>query len=76
MQKLFVFAVAVMAGGYAYQEYTGKSVTHALQSFSFGGAGGGFAGGYGMAVDSGGSIGQSIKGVAGSVGGALGSVGN
>jgi len=76
MGRMIVAVVAVMAASYAYQEYTGKSVVQGIQTLSFGGAGGGFAGGYGVSVDSGRSIGGSASGMAGGFAGQLGSIGN
>ena len=76
MGRIIIAAVAIMAASYAYQEYTGKSVVRGIQNLSFGGAGGGFAGGYGVSVDSSRSIGQSVGGVASGVAGQFGSLGN
>ena len=76
MGRIFVFAVALAAAGFAYNQYTGRNPVHSLQSLVSGGGGGGFAGGYGLAVDSGRSIGSSAKGLASGVSGAFGSVGN
>ena len=73
---MLIVAIAVLGLSYAYQEYTGKSVVQGFQTLSFGGAGGGFAGGYGIGVDSSRSIGQSISGVANGVAGQFGAVGN
>lgn len=76
MGRIFIFAVALGAAGFAFNQYTGKNPVYALQSFVSGGGGGGFAGGYGMAVDSSRSVGSSAAGLAGSVSGAFGAVGN
>ncbi len=76
MGRMIIAAVAVLAASYAYQEYTGKSVVQGIQSLSFGGAGGGFAGGYGIGVDSSRSVGQSVGGLANGVAGQFGSFGN
>ena len=75
MGRMFIFAVALGAAGFAFNQYTGKNPVHALQSFATGSGGGAFAGGYGMAVDSGRSIGGSAAGLANGVAGAFGSVG-
>lgn len=76
MGRIFIFAVALAAAGFAYNQYTGKNPVRSLQSFATGSGGGGFAGGYGVAVDSGRSIGSSAKGLASGVSGAFGSIGN
>ncbi|MBT8458507.1 MAG: hypothetical protein HKP37_02380 [Boseongicola sp.] len=76
MGRIFVFAVALGAAGFAFNQYTGKNPVYALQSFVSGGGGGGFAGGYGMAVDSSRSIGGSAAGLASGVSDAFGSIGN
>lgn len=76
MGRIFLIAVALGAAGFAYNEYTGKNPVHALQSFVSGGGGGGSAGGYGVAVDGGRSVGNSAAGLASGVAGAFKSVGN
>jgi len=75
MGRMFIFAVAIAAGGFAFNQYTGRNPVQAFQSFVGGGGGGGFAGGYGLAVDSGRSIGGSASGLASGVSAAFGSVG-
>jgi hypothetical protein len=76
MRKVILFGIIAFAAGYAYEEYTGKSVIYSFKSIAFGGGGGGFAGGYGMAVDSGRSMGQSAAGLGSAVGARMGSLGN
>lgn len=76
MGRILIFAVALGAAGFAFHQYTGKNPIHSLQSFVAGGAGGGFAGGYGVAVDSGRSVGSSAAGLASGISGAFKSVGN
>lgn len=76
MGRVFILAVAFGAAGFAFNQYTGKNPVHEFQSFVSGGGGGGFAGGYGVAVDSGRSIGGSATGLANGVSGAFGSLGN
>ncbi len=75
MGRMFIFAIALFAAGFAYNQYTGKDPIRSLQSFVGAGGGGGFAGGYGMAVDSGRSIGGSARGLADGVSGSLGAIG-
>ena len=75
MGRVFIFVVALIAAGFAYNQYTGKNPVRSFQAFTGAGGGGGFAGGYGVAIDSGRSIGGSVKGMAAGVSGAFGSVG-
>ncbi len=76
MGRMFIFVVAVAAGGFAFNQYTGKNPIRSFQSFSGLGGGGGFAGGYGVAVDSGRTIGGSVKGMANGVSSSFGQMGN
>ena len=75
MGRIFILAVALASAGFAFNQYTGRNPVQSLQGFVSGGGGGGFAGGYGLAVDSSRSIGASAKGLASGATAAFGAVG-
>lgn len=69
MVRLIAFALVLVAVGYAYEEYSGKSygIKSTFRSMS------GFAlGGYGMATGATTSVGGSMKGMATGISSSLG----
>ena len=68
----FLMIVGIGILGYIGASYYQTGRVPSWNGIMQGGGGGGFAGGYGMAVDGARSMGGSIKGLAGGVSGSLG----